>query len=924
MNFGNILYTIIIYPLELLFEIIFHLANSMTANPGLSIIVLSLTVNFLVLPLYIRADALQKEEKEIEDRLSSRVKRIKETFKGDERFMMLQAYYRLNDYKTAYVFRSTLPLMLQIPFFIAAFRFLSNLQMLHGFRFGLIADLGVPDGMITIAGVAVNVLPILMTSINIVSGTIYAKGSSVKDKVQLYGMALIFLVLLYRSPSGLVFYWTLNNLFSLIKNVFYKFKEPRKVLSVISFMTGIILMAAIIPSGIYSLRQKGFIAVLGTALLLPALTIYLGAYVKTSGKRNESRKDTGLIYILSMLLVSFTVGGLIPAAVIASSAAEFVDIYILNDPLQYVLYSMCVSVGLFIIWMGIYFLLSDRKGRVAFASAAWIVSIVCIIDYLFFGTKLGYLSRSLIFDKEPAYSTSEKILNVIIILSTVAVCYVVYKKLPRLVISVLTSGLLIAVLFTSVSMVRISRDYDEVVDNIAKSHDGSPTIELSRNGKNVVVLMIDRMFGYYIPFLLNEDSSLKESFSGFTYYPNTVSHGLITYVGAPGLFGGYEYTPKNMNARNEELLVDKHNEALKLMPALFSGIGYDVSVFDPPYANYEQISDLSIYDDYPGVKNYISRGRVAGELSVNESLKDSGRRFFMYGLFKVSPVIVQPGVYNSGNYNAVNDQYSDDETSELTDSAGQVMDGIYRAKGLNKDFLDAYNVLDGLERMTDIKDSDTGTFMMMNNITAHEMTLLQLPDYVPAENVDNTAYADSYTEKYDADGRKLELLDERYVEHYHINMAAMRKVAEWLDYLKDQGVYDNTRIIIVSDHAYPLYHDGVMLIPDDKGDIYNCFGFNCALMVKDFNDKEFKENNEFMTNADVPTIALDGIIDEPVNPFTGNKIDSSEKTTEEMRLSYLFKPEEVKNTMNEFPKSTWFTVHDDIFKDDNWKCLGEY
>ena len=33
--------------------------------------------------------------------------------------------------------------------------------------------------------------------------------------MQLYTMALFFLVFLYTSPAGLVFYWTLNNLFSL-------------------------------------------------------------------------------------------------------------------------------------------------------------------------------------------------------------------------------------------------------------------------------------------------------------------------------------------------------------------------------------------------------------------------------------------------------------------------------------------------------------------------------------------------------------------------------------------------------------------------------------------------------------------------------------------------------------------------------------
>jgi arylsulfatase A-like enzyme len=40
--------------------------------------------------------------------------------------------------------------------------------------------------------------------------------------------------------------------------------------------------------------------------------------------------------------------------------------------------------------------------------------------------------------------------------------------------------------------------------------------------------------------------------------------------------------------------------------------------------------------------------------------------------------------------------------------------------------------------------------------------------------------------------------------HYHSNMATMLRVGEWMDYLKEQGVYDNTRIIIVADHGRKL------------------------------------------------------------------------------------------------------------------------
>ena len=57
-----------------------------------------------------------------------------------------------------------------------------------------------------------------MTVINIISGFIYSGKGNAKDKIKLILIALVFLVLLYDSPAGLVFYWTLNNIFSLCKN----------------------------------------------------------------------------------------------------------------------------------------------------------------------------------------------------------------------------------------------------------------------------------------------------------------------------------------------------------------------------------------------------------------------------------------------------------------------------------------------------------------------------------------------------------------------------------------------------------------------------------------------------------------------------------------------------------------------------------
>lgn len=192
MSFLEIINTLLLKPLQMIFEVIYAVVNRLIDNPGCSIIVLSLVMNFLVLPLYRRADAMQEEQREMELRLQKGVAHIKKTFHGDEQMMMLRTYYRQNDYKPAFVLRGATSLFLEIPFFIAAYRFLSGLQLLQGVAFGPIADLGQPDGMLQIAGISINILPFIMTVVNLISCLIFTKDSLLKTKLQLYGMAIFF------------------------------------------------------------------------------------------------------------------------------------------------------------------------------------------------------------------------------------------------------------------------------------------------------------------------------------------------------------------------------------------------------------------------------------------------------------------------------------------------------------------------------------------------------------------------------------------------------------------------------------------------------------------------------------------------------------------------------------------------------------
>lgn len=57
---------------------------------------------------------------------------------------------------------------------------------------GPIANLAAPDGLLVLGGVSINLLPIAMTTVNVVSSALYLKGFPIKTKIQLYAMALFF------------------------------------------------------------------------------------------------------------------------------------------------------------------------------------------------------------------------------------------------------------------------------------------------------------------------------------------------------------------------------------------------------------------------------------------------------------------------------------------------------------------------------------------------------------------------------------------------------------------------------------------------------------------------------------------------------------------------------------------------------------
>ena len=918
MSFLTALYTLILSPLELLFEVVFTIANRIIGNPGLSIIFLSLAFNFLVLPLYKRADELQAEERDIQAKMAPRLKRIKSTFKGDERFFMIQEYYRINHYKPIYQLKSSVSLLLQIPFFIAAYRLLSRMQCLQGMSFGFIADLGKEDATFAIGSFPINVLPILMTLINIISGIIYTKGHPLKSKIQVYGLALVFLVLLYHSPSGLVFYWLLNNVFSLVKNIFYKLKDPKKVLFILSAITGVGIVAMTFLKQGLDLRQKVLLWIGALLLVLPLVSLKIKLN-KISDALTNSKKDYGLFFS-SALLMALISGVLIPSAVINDSPQEFIDIVNPYNPFLYIVNSGVLAIGSFVLWGSIFYFFMSDKAKSVFSKAMWVLCGISITDYMLFGTKLGTMNSALQYDKVPAFKVSEYLINTLVVLVIAALFIAVGTRFKKIAKTVLIIGIMTVIVIGIFNSTAIIDNYKTYTDRTAATE--MPEIPLSKNGKNVIVLMLDRSEGLQIPYIFNEKPELKEQFDGFTYYPNTTSYGQSTIVGAPALYGGYEYTPQRINERPDELLVDKHNEALKVMPVLFGNNGYNVTVIDPSYANYQEIPDLSIYDGYPEIKSYLALGKYSifadnADSTCSDSLKSTlNRNFFCFSLMKTAPVLVQETLYDGGLYNESGHNSEGSSGAITASSLIQYVSGTSISKGYLKSFIENYAVLLNLDEMTTISDGSENNFLMMANETTHSACLLQQPDYVPQLWVDNTAYDVDMESRYTIDGVTMNMSDQYRVIHYHANIATFIQLGKWFGYLRENGVWDNTRIILVSDHARGL---GQFDITCEGQDMEFYFPL---LMVKDFGSKGFTVSTEPMTNADTPTIATNGLIDNPANPFTNNPINSEPK----FGIRYIYYTDFISaadNSGKTFENGKWYSLDGDPHDPKSWKYVGE-
>ncbi|MBQ4251840.1 MAG: sulfatase-like hydrolase/transferase, partial [Erysipelotrichaceae bacterium] len=628
-------------------------------------------------------------------------------------------------------------------------------------------------------------------------------------------------------------------------------------------------------------------------------------------KKPSTDEPDSKLFLLETVFMALLVGLLIPSTYIAASPQEYVDISNYFNPLWYLCSSFCLALGFFVFWFGVFYRLAGNRGKVIFEKIMLAVCVTSAINYLFFGTSLGIVSSVLRYGGGLQFGRMEKIINTTVCVLLSIALIVFHGRIRNLGRKAL---LVAACALTVMSGINVATSASSLARVTPQQQTSSgPHFTLSQKGKNVVVLFLDRAMGEYVPYLINEKPELKTLYDGFTYYSNVISHGGHTNMGAPGLMGGYEYTPVEMNRRSEELLKDKHNEALKVMPVLFDRNGFNVTVCDAPYANYEWIPDLSIYDDYPRINTYLTKGYFGDTGSFEQVKENNLRNFFCFSLMKTWPVLLQPFLYDGGSYL---------RAGAASNGAYQISIGTSRATGISQAFMEAFDVLRNLDRMTTVSEGSDNNYLFLYNDAPHETMLFSEPDYQPSVHVDNTEFDKQHADRFKLDGRSLSIYNGEQMSHYQTNMAVLLQIGEWLNYLREKGVYDNTRIIIVADHGYYLYQSDELQFRRG-GRTLDMDSFFPLLMVKDFDSRGFTVSDEFMTNADVPSLAVEGLIVDPVNPFTGKRITMEEKTAHDQFIITSRDWDVATNHGNTFAPATWAAISGNIWDRSDWQFIDE-
>ncbi|MCG3199358.1 MAG: YidC/Oxa1 family insertase periplasmic-domain containing protein [Candidatus Omnitrophica bacterium] len=202
-----------------LLEVLLKMFHSVIPSYGVAIILLCVLSKIVLYPLSYKQAQMQKKMAILQPKIAE----LKEKFKDDQQ-RLSQEQMKLWKKHGVNPASGCLPMLAQIPIFIALYRTIQSSIDLRGAPFLWIPDLSLPDMTFFVPyplpflGNAINILPAIMTAVSL--WQMHDQKKIMPDPSQARMMMMMtgfFFFILYHFSSGLVLYWLTNNVTQIIQ-----------------------------------------------------------------------------------------------------------------------------------------------------------------------------------------------------------------------------------------------------------------------------------------------------------------------------------------------------------------------------------------------------------------------------------------------------------------------------------------------------------------------------------------------------------------------------------------------------------------------------------------------------------------------------------------------------------------------------------
>ncbi len=196
-------------------------------NYGVAIIFLTFVLRIVMAPLTHKQMKVMKKNSSQMAELQPKIKATQERYADDAQKRneeMMKIYREAGVNPLTMMGGGCLPMLLQLPIFIALYYALQSAIELRGAPFGLwITDLSIPETLLTlpVLEIPIRVLPLAMGASMVIQQKMTPMTSMDPNQARMMMtvMPIMFTVLFYGFPSGLVLYWFVSNLLGMAQQL---------------------------------------------------------------------------------------------------------------------------------------------------------------------------------------------------------------------------------------------------------------------------------------------------------------------------------------------------------------------------------------------------------------------------------------------------------------------------------------------------------------------------------------------------------------------------------------------------------------------------------------------------------------------------------------------------------------------------------